>query len=212
MDQLGLQGVQIGSHCDDWNLDAPELFAFFEAASRSRRGDPRASVGHDGHAESMPKYWLPWLVGMPAEQSRAACCLMFGGVLERLPKLRVCSRTAAAVSRTPSAASSTASTCARTWSPPTTRAIRASISSRMYFDSCVHDDARAALSARICGVTAGDARHRLSFPARRAGAGQRHRSAGAGRHRTRPAVSRHRAGMAGLAVAALRPLHAKDPT
>ena len=22
---------------------------------------------------SMPKYWLPWLVGMPAEQARAAC-------------------------------------------------------------------------------------------------------------------------------------------
>jgi aminocarboxymuconate-semialdehyde decarboxylase len=38
---------------------------------------------------SMPKYWLPWLVGMPAEQSRAACCLVFGGVLERLPRLRV---------------------------------------------------------------------------------------------------------------------------
>ena len=38
----------------------------------------------------MPKYWLPWLVGMPAEQSRAACCLIFGGVLERLPKLKVC--------------------------------------------------------------------------------------------------------------------------
>src|SRR3546814_11354098 len=27
---------------------------------------------------------------MPAEQSRAACCLVFGGVLERLPKLKVC--------------------------------------------------------------------------------------------------------------------------
>jgi aminocarboxymuconate-semialdehyde decarboxylase len=40
--------------------------------------------------DSMPKYWLPWLVGMPAEQARAACCLIFGGVLERLPNLRVC--------------------------------------------------------------------------------------------------------------------------
>ena len=48
---------------------------------------------------SMPKYWLPWLVGMPAEQSRAACCLIFGGVLERLPKLRIAWPTAAAVSR-----------------------------------------------------------------------------------------------------------------
>ena len=40
--------------------------------------------------DAMPKYWLPWLVGMPAEQTRAACSLIFGGVLERLPKLRVC--------------------------------------------------------------------------------------------------------------------------
>ncbi|MEO8742242.1 MAG: amidohydrolase family protein, partial [Lysobacteraceae bacterium] len=40
--------------------------------------------------DSMPKYWLPWLVGMPAEQARAACCLIFGGVLERLPKLKLC--------------------------------------------------------------------------------------------------------------------------
>ena len=44
----------------------------------------------------MPKYWLPWLVGHAGRESRAACCLIFGGVLERLPKLRIASRTAAA--------------------------------------------------------------------------------------------------------------------
>ena len=89
MDQLGLQGVQIGSHVGDWNLDAPELFEFFEAASDLGAAilvHPWDMMG----AESMPKYWMPWLVGMPAELSRAACCLVFGGVLERLPKLRVC--------------------------------------------------------------------------------------------------------------------------
>lgn len=88
MDQLGLQGVQIGSHCNEWNLDAPELFPFFEAAADLGAAilvHPWDMMGR----ESMPKYWLPWLVGMPAEQSRAACCLIFGGVLERLPKLRV---------------------------------------------------------------------------------------------------------------------------
>jgi aminocarboxymuconate-semialdehyde decarboxylase len=37
----------------------------------------------------MPKYWLPWLVGMPAETSLAICCLMFSGVFERFPRLRV---------------------------------------------------------------------------------------------------------------------------
>jgi aminocarboxymuconate-semialdehyde decarboxylase len=88
MDQLGLAGVQIGSHCNDWNLDAPELFPFFEAAAELGAAilvHPWDMMGR----ETMPKYWLPWLVGMPAEQSRAACSLIFGGVLERLPKLRV---------------------------------------------------------------------------------------------------------------------------
>lgn len=89
MDQLDLQGVQIGSHVNDWNLDAPELFEFFRAASDLGAAilvHPWDMMGKD----SMPKYWLPWLVGMPAEQARAACCLIFGGVLERLPKLKVC--------------------------------------------------------------------------------------------------------------------------
>jgi aminocarboxymuconate-semialdehyde decarboxylase len=37
----------------------------------------------------MMKYWLPWLVGMPAESSRAICSLIFSGVLEKLPRLRI---------------------------------------------------------------------------------------------------------------------------
>jgi aminocarboxymuconate-semialdehyde decarboxylase len=40
--------------------------------------------------ERMQRYWLPWLVGMPAETSLAICSLLFGGVLERLPRLRIC--------------------------------------------------------------------------------------------------------------------------
>ena len=89
VEQLGLCGVQIGSHINDWNLDAPELQPFFEAAQDLGAAilvHPWDMMG----AESMPKYWLPWLVGMPAEQSRAACCLIFGGVLDRFPQLRVC--------------------------------------------------------------------------------------------------------------------------
>lgn len=89
MDQLDLQGVQIGSHIGDWNLDAPELLPFFEAAQDLGAAilvHPWDMMG----SESMPKYWLPWLVGMPAEQSRAACCLIFGGVLEKFPRLKVC--------------------------------------------------------------------------------------------------------------------------
>ena len=86
--QLGLAGVQIGSHIGDWNLDAPELDEFFAACAQLDIAvlvHPWDMMG----AASMPKYWLPWLVGMPAEQSRAACSLIFGGVLERYPSLRV---------------------------------------------------------------------------------------------------------------------------
>jgi aminocarboxymuconate-semialdehyde decarboxylase len=39
--------------------------------------------------ERMAKYWLPWLVGMPAETALAICSLVFSGVLERLPRLRI---------------------------------------------------------------------------------------------------------------------------
>src|ERR1700758_740218 len=40
-------------------------------------------------SERIPKYWLPWLVAMPAETSLAICSMIFGGVFARFPKLRV---------------------------------------------------------------------------------------------------------------------------
>ncbi|MFC5270797.1 amidohydrolase family protein [Adhaeribacter terreus] len=86
--ELGLAGVQIGSHINDWNLDAPELFPVFQAAEEL--GAAVFVHPWDMMAkEKMPKYWLPWLVGMPAESTLAICSMIFGGVLERLPNLRV---------------------------------------------------------------------------------------------------------------------------
>jgi aminocarboxymuconate-semialdehyde decarboxylase len=86
---LGLVGIQIGSNINDKNLSEDEFFPIFEACSRLGLAvmiHPWQMMGFD----SMKTYWLPWLVGMPAETSRAACSMIFGGVLERLPKLRVC--------------------------------------------------------------------------------------------------------------------------
>lgn len=37
----------------------------------------------------MEKYGLPWLVGMPAETARAICSMIFAGVFEKFPKLRI---------------------------------------------------------------------------------------------------------------------------
>ncbi|CAH1238542.1 ACMSD [Branchiostoma lanceolatum] len=87
--QLGFPGVQIGSHVNDWNLDAPELQPIFAAAE-----EYNCSVFvHPWDMEQggrMSKYWLPWLVGMPGETATAMCSMIFGGVLERHPKLKVC--------------------------------------------------------------------------------------------------------------------------
>lgn len=88
MDELGLRGVQIGTHVNGWNLHEPELFTFFQHAAKKGAAvfvHPWDMMG----SQDMPRYWLPWLVGMPAETSRAICSVIFGGVLERLPTLRM---------------------------------------------------------------------------------------------------------------------------
>lgn len=86
--ELKLAGIQIGSHVNEWNLNDENLFPVFEAAAELGAAvfvHPWDMMGK----EKMPKYWLPWLVGMPAETSLAICSMIFGGVFERLPKLRV---------------------------------------------------------------------------------------------------------------------------
>jgi len=85
---LKLKGVQIGSHINDMNLNHPNLFPFFQAAEKLGASifvHPWDMMGKN----NMPDYWLPWLVGMPAETSLAICSMIFGGVFERLPGLRV---------------------------------------------------------------------------------------------------------------------------
>ncbi len=87
--ELGLVGIEIGSNINNRNLDDPEIFEIFSAC----RDLDLAVLVHPWEmmgTEHLPDYWLPWLVGMPAELSRAICCMIFGGVFERLPGLRVC--------------------------------------------------------------------------------------------------------------------------
>jgi aminocarboxymuconate-semialdehyde decarboxylase len=87
--EIGLVGVQIGSNINDKNLGEPEFYPIFEAMAELDMAvmiHPWQMMGED----SMKKYWLPWLVGMPAETSRAACSMIFSGLLEKLPNLRVC--------------------------------------------------------------------------------------------------------------------------
>src|SRR5262245_32428682 len=87
--ELGLSGVEVGTHVNGKNLDDPDLFPFFEAAQELGAAvfvHPWDMFGKD----RLCRYFLAWLVGMPAETSLAICSLIFGGVLDRLPRLRVC--------------------------------------------------------------------------------------------------------------------------
>jgi aminocarboxymuconate-semialdehyde decarboxylase len=95
--ELGLSGAQIGTHVDanthcaqneTQNLDDASLDPVWSAAEQLGAAifvHPWDMAGK----ERMPKYWLPWLVGMPAETSLAICSMIFGGVFEHFPKLRV---------------------------------------------------------------------------------------------------------------------------
>ena len=87
--KIGLRGVQIGSHViDDWNLGSLALMPIFETAQKLGAAvfiHPWNMMGE----QHIQRYWLPWLVGMPAETSRAICSMIFGGVFEKLPQLKV---------------------------------------------------------------------------------------------------------------------------
>lgn len=88
LSDLGLAGVEIGTNVNQRNLDDELLFSVFEAAQDLNAAifvHPWDMMGQD----DLQKYWLSWLVGMPAETSRAICSMIFGGVFERLPNLRV---------------------------------------------------------------------------------------------------------------------------
>jgi aminocarboxymuconate-semialdehyde decarboxylase len=82
-------GVQIATHINDMALSDKRLYSIFQACEELNAAvfiHPWDMVGQD----IMKKYWLPWLVGMPAETSFAICSFIFGGIFEKLPALRVC--------------------------------------------------------------------------------------------------------------------------
>lgn len=87
--EVGLAGVQIGTNVNQLNLGEPQFLDFFaacEAIGMAVFVHPWEMAGE----ADMQKYWLPWLVGMPAEVSRAICSLIFSGTFEKLPNLRMC--------------------------------------------------------------------------------------------------------------------------
>lgn len=86
--ELQLPGLEIGSNINGKNLSSKDFFPLYEAAQQLGCAlfvHPWEMMGE----QQMQQYWLPWLVGMPAETSRAICSMIFGGVFENFPNLRV---------------------------------------------------------------------------------------------------------------------------
>jgi aminocarboxymuconate-semialdehyde decarboxylase len=86
--ELKMPGLEIGTNVNGKNLGDSEFFPFFEAAEKLNCAlfvHPWEMMGE----LQTQKYWLPWLVGMPAETTRAICSLIFSGVMEKFPKLRI---------------------------------------------------------------------------------------------------------------------------
>jgi aminocarboxymuconate-semialdehyde decarboxylase len=88
VNELRMPGLEIGSNINGLNLGDPVFSPFYKRAEELGCAlfvHPWEMMGE----QQMQKYWLPWLVGMPAETSRAICSMIFSGVFEQFPKLRV---------------------------------------------------------------------------------------------------------------------------
>ena len=85
---LGFRGAMIGSNVQGKNLDDPALEPLWATAAELDALiliHPYNVAG----ADRLRSYYLNNLIGNPLDTTIAAACLVFGGVLERHPKLKV---------------------------------------------------------------------------------------------------------------------------
>jgi len=86
---LGLRGAQIGSNIMGKNLDDPELEPVWAAAAELGAFILLHPINVAG-ADRLSSYYLTNLIGNPLDTTIAAASLVFGGVLERHPTLKIC--------------------------------------------------------------------------------------------------------------------------
>ena len=87
----GIRGVYLGTNIQDRDLDDPmfrPVFARIEALGLPVFLHPLKTIG--GERLGVKPYYLNNLIGNPLDTAIACAHLIFGGVLDRYPKLEVC--------------------------------------------------------------------------------------------------------------------------
>jgi aminocarboxymuconate-semialdehyde decarboxylase len=87
--KLGLRGTMFASNIMGKNLDDPAFEPVWAAAEELDAFlfiHPNNVAG----ADRLKSYYLQNLIGNPLDTTIAAACLLFGGVLDRHPKLKIC--------------------------------------------------------------------------------------------------------------------------
>jgi aminocarboxymuconate-semialdehyde decarboxylase len=87
---LGLRAVEIGTCPGGRDFDDPDLFPFFEACATLDVAVFVHPATPLAGGERLTRYYFPLIVGNPLETAVAVSKLIYGGVLERLPDLRIC--------------------------------------------------------------------------------------------------------------------------
>jgi aminocarboxymuconate-semialdehyde decarboxylase len=88
--RAGHLGVEIGNHVGEKNLDDPGIITFLHHCADEGAAvlvHPWDMLGQP----RMPKYMMPWTVGMPAETQLGIVAMILGGAFDKLPtSLRIC--------------------------------------------------------------------------------------------------------------------------
>ena len=91
--ECGANGLQIHSNINGEPLDEPKFFGVFECAARLSvpvfLHPSRGASMPDYASEKKSKYEIWWTFGWPYETSTAMARLVFSGLLDRLPDLKV---------------------------------------------------------------------------------------------------------------------------
>jgi aminocarboxymuconate-semialdehyde decarboxylase len=87
MVRLGLKGAQIGSNINGRNLDDDALEPLWVAANELDAFIMVHPTGVAG-ADRLKSYYLVNLIGNPLDTTIAAAALVFGGVIERYPRIK----------------------------------------------------------------------------------------------------------------------------